>query len=67
MNAGVIENCSKYSRVAPAGFVFLKWPFESVVKIMSLKIEELEVRCDTKTKDNVFVKVIVSGQQPLRF
>ena len=38
----------------------MMWPCESIVKIMSLKILELEVRCDTKTSDNVFVKVVVS-------
>ena len=35
-------------------------PLESIVKVLSLKITETVVSCDTKTKDNVFVKVIVS-------
>jgi regulator of protease activity HflC (stomatin/prohibitin superfamily) len=60
MNAGVVENCGKFSKVAPAGFVCLSWPWESLVKTLSLKIQNIDVPCDTKTKDNVFVKVIVS-------
>jgi len=60
MNAGVIENCGKYSRIAPAGCICMQWPFESIVRTLSLKILQLNVICDTKTKDNVFVKAVVS-------
>ena len=63
MNAGVIENCGKYNKIAPAGLICLMWPCQNLVNIVSLKIQALEIHCDTKTKDNVFVKVIVSGQQ----
>ena len=61
MNAGVIENCGKYEKTAPAGLICLLWPCQTVVKVLSLKVQEIEVYCDTKTKDNVFVKVVVSG------
>ena len=33
-----------------------------VVARISLKIQHLEIVCDTKTKDNVFVKVVVAVQ-----
>lgn len=59
-HAGIIENMGKYSHNAPAGFTCLKWPLESIVSVLSLKITETIVTCDTKTKDNVFVRVIVS-------
>lgn len=62
MEAGLIENCGVFSRVAPPGFVCLCWPFENIVTRMSLKIEHMEVSCDTKTKDNVFVKAVVAVQ-----
>eukprot|EP01041_Mallomonas_annulata_P005689 gene5689-11476_t len=62
MNAGVIENCGKFSRVAGAGFFCIFWPFENIKAVLSLKIWQLEVSCDTKTKDNVFVKVVVAVQ-----
>jgi regulator of protease activity HflC (stomatin/prohibitin superfamily) len=60
MNAGIVENCGKFERVAPAGFLCLKWPFESVVRTLSLKTQKLDVYCDTKTKDNVFVKIVIA-------
>lgn len=62
MDAGIIENCGKYDRVAGAGFVLLKWPFECIKTTLSLKIRQLDVQCETKTKDNVFVHVAVSVQ-----
>jgi len=31
MDAGIIQNCGKYSRVAAPGCVCLMWPFESIV------------------------------------
>jgi len=39
------------------------YPFQSIAKRVSLKIKQLEVNCETKTKDNVFVKVVVEGKQ----
>ena len=61
MDAGIIENCGKYSRIAPAGCVCIACPFENIVSRISLKVKQLDVHCDTKTKDNVFVKVVTSG------
>lgn len=58
----VIERFGKYSRLAQAGLNF-KLPFlESVVDRVSLRIEQLDVEVETKTKDNVFVQVKVSVQ-----
>lgn len=62
MNAGVIENCGKYSRIAPPGCHCIAFPFQTVTSRVSLKIRNLEVLCDTKSKDNVFVSVIVAVQ-----
>lgn len=36
-------------------------PCEQIVARVPLKINYMEVHCDTKTKDNVFVKVVVAG------
>jgi len=38
MDAGIIENCGKYSRVAGAGCTCLMWPCESVRSVVSLKV-----------------------------
>ena len=35
-------------------------PFESIRSHVSLKINQLDIKCDTKTKDNVFVSVNVA-------
>lgn len=62
MDAGIIENCGKFSKVVPAGCVCLMFPCENIVKDVSLRVQYLDVACDTKTKDNVFVKVVVAVQ-----
>ncbi len=60
--AVIIERLGKFNRVARAGFSF-KLPFIDVkAGIINLKVQELPVEIETKTKDNVFVKVIVSIQ-----
>lgn len=56
-----IVHLGKFDKVVPAGFFCLWYPFESIAARISLKIQHLEVTCDTKTKDNVFVKVVVAG------
>lgn len=35
---------------------------EEVAGYLSLRVQQLDVRCDTKTKDNVFVTIVVSVQ-----
>ena len=58
---GIVEKFNKYSRTANPGLSF-KLPFiENVVKL-SMKVIELEAKIDTKTKDNVFVRTVVSIQ-----
>lgn len=60
--AGVVENCGRYNRVETAGCVFLMPFVELLAARVSLKIRYLEVGCETKTRDNVFVKVLVAIQ-----
>lgn len=58
---GVIERFGKFVRTAKAG-LNLKIPFiENVYKI-DLRVRQLDVLVETKTKDNVFVKTKVSVQ-----
>lgn len=57
---GIIENCGKVSRTAPAGCVCLLPFVETIRQKMSLKIQKLDCCCETKTKDNVFVTVIIA-------
>ena len=56
------DDTGKFSRVAPAGCLCIMWPCESIVKTVSLRIQYMAVDCETKTKDNVFVRVAIGGK-----
>ena len=60
--AAVIERFGRFNRVARPG---LRWRIPLVDRIagrLTLRIQQLDVKVETKTKDNVFVFVIVSVQ-----
>jgi len=60
--AALVERFGKFKKVASAG-LNIKVPFiDRVVGRVSLRVQQLDVRVETKTKDNVFVFVIVSVQ-----
>lgn len=61
-HAAVVESCGAFSSVAGAGPTCLIPCVNNVPAVLSLKIKQLEVRCETKTKDNVFVTVVISVQ-----
>lgn len=58
----MIERFGKFSRLAEAGCFFVLYPFEAVVGKVSVRLQQLNIVCETKTKDNVFVTVHVSVQ-----
>jgi regulator of protease activity HflC (stomatin/prohibitin superfamily) len=58
----ILEIFGKFSRIAKPG-LNVKIPFiERVSGKVNLRIQQLDVNVETKTKDNVFVNVIVSVQ-----
>jgi len=60
--AVIIERLGKFNRVARSGFN-LKIPFlDRKAGVVNLKVMELPVEVETKTKDDVFVRLIVSVQ-----
>jgi regulator of protease activity HflC (stomatin/prohibitin superfamily) len=60
--AGVIERFGKYNGVRQSG-LNLKIPLiDKIAGVVNLKIQQLDVIIETKTKDNVFVKMKVSVQ-----
>lgn len=60
--AVVIERLGKFHSIRNSGF-HLKIPFvDQIAGKMSLKIQQLDVVVETKTKDDVFVKIKVSVQ-----
>ena len=59
---GVVEDLGQFKRLVDPGFHCIMWPLQSVAGTLSLRIQQLDVYCETKTKDNVFVNVAVAVQ-----
>ena len=60
--AVIIERLGKFNRVARSGFN-LKIPIiDKKAGVVNLKVMELPVEVETKTKDDVFVRLIISVQ-----
>ena len=62
----IVQQFGKHSRVAGAGIHFLIPFVETVAKRLPLRIQELQVRAETKTKDNVFVHMSVAVQYQIQ-
>ncbi|GMI07364.1 hypothetical protein TrRE_jg3346 [Triparma retinervis] len=60
--AGVIETCGKFSSLAPPGFNVVMAPWQTMVGKVSYRVQQLDVRVETKTLDNVFITAVVSIQ-----
>lgn len=62
----IVERFGKFRRVARPGLNF-KAPFvDNITKPISLRIQQLEVNIESKTKDNVFVTVPVAVQYVIK-
>ncbi len=60
--SAVVERFGKFNRIASSG-LNIKIPLiDRIAGRASLRIQQLDVRVETKTKDNVFVFVVVSVQ-----
>lgn len=60
--AASVERFGKFVRIATAG-LNLKIPFiDKVARRLSMRIQQLDVKVETKTMDDVFVHVVVSIQ-----
>ncbi len=60
--AAILERMGKFHSIRHAGLNFKVPIVDNIVGKLTLKIQQLDVLVDTKTKDNVFVKVKVSVQ-----
>ena len=57
------ETCGWYDTVLQPGCHFMPWCVgRRVAGYLSLRVQQLNVRCETKSKDNVFVTVVASVQ-----
>ena len=59
-SAAVVERFGKFSRVLNPGLHILVPVLDKVSKKMNLKVQQMNVHVETKTKDNVFVKLQAS-------
>ncbi len=58
----VLERLGKFQSVRRAGLQFKLPIIDKVVAVQNLRIQQLDVDVETKTKDNVFVNTKVSVQ-----
>lgn len=59
----VTESFGRFNRMLNPGFTCMNVCCgESVSGLISLRVQQLDVRVETKTKDNVFVNLVVSVQ-----
>jgi len=59
---GVIERFGQNVRFAQPGLSILCCPIEEMVGKVSTRVQQLDVRVETKTLDNVFITAVVSVQ-----
>jgi len=58
----IVQRLGKFARVAGPGLNWKTPYIESVVRRMSMKVQQFDVQVETKTQDNVFVQIPVSIQ-----
>ncbi|GMH21438.1 hypothetical protein Nepgr_023280 [Nepenthes gracilis] len=60
---GIKERFGRFEVVLEPGIHCMPWFLGSqVAGYLSLRVQQLDIRCETKTKDNVFVNVVASVQ-----
>mmetsp|Transcript_6424 Transcript_6424/g.15939 ORF Transcript_6424/g.15939 Transcript_6424/m.15939 type:complete len:281 (+) Transcript_6424:116-958(+) len=59
---GLIEQWGRYKRLAQPGLGLIFCPMEQLVGRLSFRVQQIDVRVETKTKDNVFLTAVVSVQ-----
>jgi regulator of protease activity HflC (stomatin/prohibitin superfamily) len=57
-----LERWGKYNGLSQAGFHVACWPMTTLVGRLSFRVQQLNVRVETKTLDNVFLTAVVSVQ-----
>ncbi len=60
--AVVLQRFGKFLRVANAGLNFKLPIFDTITARINLRVQQLDMEIETKTKDNVFVRIPVSIQ-----
>ncbi len=58
----IVQRFGRFVRAAKPGLNFLIPVIENVAGVLSLRVDQLEVKVETKTEDNVFLHVLVAVQ-----
>jgi regulator of protease activity HflC (stomatin/prohibitin superfamily) len=53
VTSGIVEDLGQFKKLLSPGLHCLVWPLQDIVGKLSLRIQQLDVLCETKTKDNV--------------
>lgn len=61
-NVGIVERFGQFDHLAKPGLTCICWPIYDVVADISTRVQQLDVRVETKTKDNVFIYITISVQ-----
>ncbi|KAH7373204.1 hypothetical protein KP509_17G044000 [Ceratopteris richardii] len=62
-SVGIRERWGKYEEALEPGCHCVFWCFGSnVAGTLTMRVQQLDVHCETKTKDNVFVTIVASIQ-----
>src|SRR5947209_7953537 len=64
--AAVVTRFGKFLRVADAGLNWKRPWVDSVTRTVSLRVSQITLTMETKTKDNVFVTIPISVQNRVR-
>ena len=57
-----MQRFGKFDKFLHPGMHILKWPMEREVGRISMRIQQLDVDCETKSRDHVFIRIHVSIQ-----
>jgi len=58
----IVERCGAFQKIARPGLTCMLPLLDCMSGIVSLRLQQMEVKCETKTKDNVFVTINVAVQ-----
>mmetsp|Transcript_11336 Transcript_11336/g.12600 ORF Transcript_11336/g.12600 Transcript_11336/m.12600 type:complete len:402 (-) Transcript_11336:113-1318(-) len=62
MEVGVLERLGRFDSLLGPGLHCFVWPIVDISGRLSLKIQQLDVTCETKTSDSVFCILVVTLQ-----
>jgi regulator of protease activity HflC (stomatin/prohibitin superfamily) len=54
---GFSEQCGEFQEILGPGLHCMLWPFNSIGGRLTLRVQQLDVVCETKTSDHVFVRI----------